>query len=126
MATDPRASDTRPIAREELMPGLLQNHIAAITGAGSGIGRAIALGFGREGAQVAALDLNAETAAKTAAEIRDAGGKAQGFTLAVTDRAACRAIAAQVGEKIGAVSILVNDAGIPRRNAFSADPDTVA
>ena len=49
------------------MPGLLQNHIAAVTGAGSGIGRAIALGFAREGAAVAALDINGEAATKTAA-----------------------------------------------------------
>jgi NAD(P)-dependent dehydrogenase (short-subunit alcohol dehydrogenase family) len=107
------------------MTSLLQNHIAAITGAGSGIGRAIALGFAREGAQVAALDINAEAAASTAAEIRDAGGKAQDFTLDVTDHAACRAAAAQVGEKLGAVSILVNNAGINRRNAFVADAEAV-
>ena len=42
------------------MPNLLQNHIAAVTGAGSGIGRAIALGYAREGASVAVLDVNAE------------------------------------------------------------------
>jgi 3-oxoacyl-[acyl-carrier protein] reductase len=108
------------------MTALLQNHIAAVTGAGSGIGRAIALGFGREGAQVAALDINGEAAAKTAAEIRDAGGQAQHFTLDVTDPAACRTVAKAVGEKVGAVSILVNNAGINRRNAFVADAEAVA
>jgi NAD(P)-dependent dehydrogenase (short-subunit alcohol dehydrogenase family) len=107
------------------MTALLQNNIAAITGAGSGIGRAIAVGFGREGAQIAALDINGEAAAETAAQIRDAGGKAQSFTLDVTDHAACRAVAAQVGEEVGAVSILVNNAGINRRNAFVADADAV-
>ena len=56
------------------MPGLLQNHIAVVTGAGSGIGRGIALGYGREGAQVVALDINGETAGKTATDIRAEGG----------------------------------------------------
>ena len=107
------------------MAALLQNHIAAVTGAGSGIGRAIAIGFAREGAQVAVLDINGEAATGTAAEIRNAGGKAESFTLDVTDHAACRAIAAQVGEKVGTVSILVNNAGINRRNAFVADADAV-
>jgi len=107
------------------MPGLLQNHIAAVTGAGSGIGRAIALGFAREGAQIAVLDINSEAAAATAADVRDAGGKAQHFALDVTDRAACRAVAAEVAAQIGQVSILVNNAGINRRNAFTADADAV-
>jgi 3-oxoacyl-[acyl-carrier protein] reductase len=44
------------------MPGLLQNHIAVVTGAASGNGRGIALGFAREGAQVAVLDINSEGA----------------------------------------------------------------
>jgi 3-oxoacyl-[acyl-carrier protein] reductase len=107
------------------MTALLQNHVAAVTGAGSGIGRAIAMGFAREGAQIAALDIDAEAAAKTAAEIRDAGGKAQDFALDVTDHAACRAAAAKVSEKLGAISILVNNAGINRRNAFVADAEAV-
>ncbi len=107
------------------MPGLLHDHIAAITGAGSGIGRAIALGFAREGAHVVALDINGEAAAKTAADIGTAGGQAKAFTLDVTDRAACRAAAAEVETSVGAVSILVNDAGINRRNAFAGDADAI-
>ena len=104
---------------------LLQNHIAAVTGAGSGIGRAIAQGYAREGAQVAVLDVNGEAASETVQQILNAGGKAQQFVLDVTDRAACRAVAAQVAEKFGQVSILVNNAGINRRNAFTADADAV-
>jgi NAD(P)-dependent dehydrogenase (short-subunit alcohol dehydrogenase family) len=107
------------------MAGLLQNHIAVVTGAGSGIGCAIAQGFAREGAQVAVLDINDEAAAKTAVEIREGGGKAQHFKLDVTDRTACGAVAAQVAAEIGQVSILVNNAGINRRNAFGGDPDAV-
>jgi len=103
------------------MAGLLQNHIAVVTGAGSGIGRAIALGYAKEGASVAVLDINAETAADIAA----AGGKVKAFTLDVRDREACRAIAAQVAREVGAVSILVNNAGINRRNDFTADADAV-
>jgi len=107
------------------MPGLLQNHIAVVTGSGSGIGRGIALGFAREGANVVALDINGEAAAKTAADIGAAGGKGQALTLDVTDRQACREVAAKVAEKIGRVSVLVNNAGINRRNAFTAEPDAV-
>jgi 3-oxoacyl-[acyl-carrier protein] reductase len=107
------------------MPGLLQNHIAVVTGAASGIGRGIALGFTREGAQVAVLDINSEGGAKTAADIQAAGGKAKAFALDVTDRNACRAVAAKVASEVGAVSILVNNAGINRRNAFTAEADAV-
>ena len=108
------------------MPGLLEHHIAAVTGAGSGIGRAIALGFAREGASLAVLDINGEAAEKTAADIRAAGGSARSFTLDVTDRAACRLVADEVADTLGRVSILVNNAGITRRNAFTADADAVA
>jgi len=104
---------------------LLQNHIAVVTGAGSGIGRGIALGYAREGAHVVVLDINGETAGKTAADIRAEGGKAQHFTLDVTDRAACRTMAAKIAGEVGQVSILVNNAGINRRNAFTADADAV-
>lgn len=100
---------------------LLQHHIAVITGAGSGIGRAIALGYAREGAQVVALDADGDAAARTAADISDAGGNARHFVLDVTDRAACRAVAG----KVGRISILVNNAGIVRRNGMTGAAEAV-
>lgn len=107
------------------MSGLLENHIAVVTGSGSGIGRAIALGYAREGARVVLLDVNGEAASETTQQILNAGGKAQAFTLDVTDRDACRVMATKVAGEVGNISILVNNAGINRRNAFTADPDAV-
>jgi NAD(P)-dependent dehydrogenase (short-subunit alcohol dehydrogenase family) len=107
------------------MPGLLHDHIAAVTGAGSGIGRAIALGFAREGASVAALDVNGHTAAQTVASIRAAGGIAEAFALDIADRAACATIAATVARRMGPVSVLINNAGINRRTPFTGDPASV-
>jgi 3-oxoacyl-[acyl-carrier protein] reductase len=103
------------------MSELLDGHIAVVTGGGSGIGRAIAAGYAREGARVAVLDMNGEAAVETVQQILNAGGKAQQFVLDVTDREACRAVATEVGGKIGQASILVNNAGINRRNAFATD-----
>ena len=104
---------------------LLQNHIAVITGAASGIGRAIALGYAREGARVVVLDANEAAAAEAAQEILNAGGKADSFKLDVTERAACDAVAAEIASKIGAVTILVNNAGIARRNGMLGAPEAV-
>ena len=97
---------------------LLSNHIADVTGAGSGIGRAIAAGYAREGAQVALLDMNGKAAEAAAQEIRDAGGQAESFVLDVTKRADCVAVAKKIAEQVGPVSILVNNAGIARRNGM--------
>jgi len=98
---------------------------AAITGSGSGIGRAIALGYAREGAQVVALDINGEAAAETASAIGRGGGKAHSFMLDVRERERCREVAGAIEGRFGAISILVNDAGINRRNAFTSDPEAV-
>jgi 3-oxoacyl-[acyl-carrier protein] reductase len=105
--------------------GLLDGHIAAVTGGGSGIGRAIALGYAKEGARVAILDANLEAATRTGKAILDAGGKAWSLALDVRERDSCRERAAEIADKIGQISILVNNAGINRRNAFTADAEAV-
>jgi NAD(P)-dependent dehydrogenase (short-subunit alcohol dehydrogenase family) len=107
------------------MSGLLEKHIAVVTGSGSGIGRAIALGYAKEGAQVVVLDANGVAAAETVKAITGTGGKAVSFVLDVTERDKCREVAAQIAAQVGQVSILVNNAGINRRNSFTADPEAV-
>ena len=104
---------------------LLNNHIAVVTGAGSGIGRAIAAGFAREGAQVTLLDINEKAAAEAAQQIRDAGGRAESFALDVTKRDDCIAMAKRVAEQVGQVTILVNNAGIARRNGMLGASEAV-
>ena len=104
---------------------LLANHIAVVTGAASGIGRAIAVGFAREGACVVLLDINEEGAREVTRQIRDAGFDAESIRLDVTRREDCFAIASRIAKEIGQVSVLVNDAGINRRNAFTADAEAV-
>jgi NAD(P)-dependent dehydrogenase (short-subunit alcohol dehydrogenase family) len=104
---------------------LLENHIAVVTGAGSGIGKAIAAGYAAEGAQVALLDINAEAAEKAAQEIREAGGLAASFQLDVRRRDDCLAVAERVAAQVGRVSILVNNAGINRRNGFTGEAAAV-
>lgn len=104
---------------------LLQNHIAVVTGAGSGIGRAIASGYAREGARIVLLDINEKAAAEAAREIRDGNGSAESFALDVTRREDCIAVAKQVAAKVGPVSILVNNAGIARRNGMLGAAEAV-
>jgi NAD(P)-dependent dehydrogenase (short-subunit alcohol dehydrogenase family) len=95
-----------------VFPGLLHGSLILVTGAGQGNGRAIALGVARSGARVIATDIRLETAESTAHEIRSSGGEANAFELDVTDAEACTAIADRVGREIGAVSVVVNNAGI--------------
>src|SRR3978361_369253 len=97
---------------------LLQDHIAVVTGAGSGIGRAIATGYAREGARVVLLDVNEKSAADAAKEIGGGVGNAVCSALDVPRREDCIAMAKQIADKVGPVSILVNNAGIARRNGM--------
>ncbi|SCK43604.1 NAD(P)-dependent dehydrogenase, short-chain alcohol dehydrogenase family [Variovorax sp. HW608] len=95
---------------------LLKDKLALVTGAGGGLGGAIAAGFAREGARVIVADIQLESATRTADAITAAGGEAWPLAIDVTERAAVRAFAAQVGERFGAIDILVNNAGISARS----------
>ena len=107
------------------MAGLLDGHIAAVTGGGSGIGQGICQAYAREGARVIVLDINMDNADETVGLVTAAGGTASAVQLDVTDRAACVQAAAEIA-KGGNISILVNNAGINRRNPITADPAAVA
>ncbi len=86
----------------------LQNKKAIITGGGSGIGKAIAVLFAKQGAVVHIIELTEESAAQTLNEIKAAGGIAEAYACDVSNRQQVQ----NVFEKIGAADILVNNAGI--------------
>ncbi len=102
-------------------PRLLNGRLALITGAGQGNGRALALGLAQAGARVIVTDMNPETVEATAQAVRAEGGEAWSFVLDVTSPAACKALAARVGTEIGAVDLLVNNAGIIIREGTGSD-----
>jgi 3-oxoacyl-[acyl-carrier protein] reductase len=92
----------------------LANQIAVVTGAGRGIGRAIALKFAAEGADVVCVSRTPENSEKVANEIGALGRKAWAFAVDVTDSAAVNAAAVKILADCGKVDILVNNAGVTR------------
>lgn len=95
---------------------LLQGQIALVTGASRGLGRAIALELGAQGATVIGTATSAEGAAKIQKALDAASIVGLGVALDVTDAAACEALLAEVESKFGGISVLVNNAGITRDN----------
>lgn len=93
---------------------VLKDRVAIVTGAGQGLGAAVAKAYAREGAKVAVVDLAAEPAERVAGEIATAGGQALALTCDVAERSQVEAMAARVTEAWGRVDILVNNAGITR------------
>lgn len=89
----------------------LQNKTVIVTGGGGGIGGATCRRFGEAGSRVAVFDINLESAAKTAAEITQAGGVAQAFRCDITDHEGVKAAVAAAEAALGPISILVNNAG---------------
>lgn len=90
----------------------LQSRVAIVTGAGQGIGRALALGMAREGATVVVADINAEHAESVHKEIVAGNGRALALRLDVADEASVHSTVATTLEEFGRVDILVNNAGI--------------
>ncbi|MDH3062184.1 SDR family NAD(P)-dependent oxidoreductase [Achromobacter insolitus] len=101
----------------------MQDKRVLVTGAGRGLGAAIAQGFANQGAAVIVADVDAALAEATAQAIRGAGGKALPAVLDVTDAAAVRAYAQRSATEHGNLDILVNNAGISARAPFD-DPNT--
>jgi 3-oxoacyl-[acyl-carrier protein] reductase len=104
------------------MAGRLQDKVALITGAGSGIGRASAERFAAEGAQVVAVDL--EGAEDTVAAIEAAGGEGLALITDVADEDAVAAMAEVALERFGKVDVLMNNAGILEDFLPAADTPT--
>ncbi len=92
-------------------PSTLVGRVAVVTGAGSGIGAALATTFARHGAKVVVSDVNAETAENTAAAIQAAGGVAIAAEGDVTNRAHMERVAAVAESTFGYVSVLAANAG---------------
>jgi NAD(P)-dependent dehydrogenase (short-subunit alcohol dehydrogenase family) len=90
----------------------MHGKVALVTGAGSGIGRATALRFGVEGAQVGCADTDAEAAAETARTIGAASGEAIALIADVTSEASCTQMVAQTLARFGRLTTLVNSAGV--------------
>ncbi len=95
---------------------MLNDKIALVTGATRGIGRAIALELGRQGATVIGTATSEEGAGKISGYLSEAGVKGKGIVLNVTDVAQTDAALADLAKEFGAITILVNNAGITRDN----------
>ena len=95
---------------------MLTGQVALVTGASRGIGRAIAVALSKEGATVIGTATSDSGAAEIQKQFDEAGTQGLGARLDVTNPAACEALLADVEKRFGAVSILVNNAGITRDN----------
>ena len=93
----------------------LEGRVALITGGGSGIGRATALLFAREGAAIAIVDLDESRALAVAQEIEDKGGRAVAMRCDVSQAADCQRAVQETVAAFGSLDILFNNAGIIRR-----------
>ncbi|MGO8786048.1 MAG: SDR family NAD(P)-dependent oxidoreductase [Terriglobia bacterium] len=96
----------------------LENKIAMVTGAGRGIGRAIAIRFAREGAWVIAADLDAANAGRTAAEIVASGGQAQARAVDAGEQAQVEELVASAVRDWARIDLLVNVAGVGLTRLF--------
>src|SRR5512134_690558 len=90
-----------------------------VTGAGGGLGRAIAQRFAEEGARVVAFDRDAEGLASLCADLESRNRRCLACPGDVTDPAACEAAVAAAVQRFGSLDVLVNNAGISHRSGFA-------
>jgi len=101
----------------------LEGKVVVVTGGGSGIGRAVCQRFAQEGAKIAILDIDARGAIETANLISDAGGVAKTYETDISDYEAVEAVVKAAEEDIGAIDVLVNNAGWDEARPFlDTDP----
>ena len=96
----------------------LNGRVAVITGAGSGMGRSMAVRLAEDNARIAIWDINAEGAEETARMVREAGGTAIAITADCSVKAEIKAAADQTRRELGKISIVINNAGIAPFNDF--------
>jgi len=99
----------------------LTGRVALVTGAGRGIGRAISIAFGRDGAKVAVTARSTSELDEVVGTIQAAGGTAIALTADLADPAEPARLVAEVGTQLGAIDILVNNAGL----GSSSNPNPV-
>jgi 3-oxoacyl-[acyl-carrier protein] reductase len=100
------------------MSGRLEGRIALVTGGSRGIGRAISLRLAQEGADLVLVDRTGADDGPTVTEIRALGRRCHHLAASIADPEQVEAMAARVASEMGAVAILVNNAGITRDNLF--------
>ena len=101
----------------------LEGKVAVITGAGSGMGRAMANLFAAEGAKIVAAEWNQTTLDEVVAEVKAAGGEIVGVQGDVSKQSDCEAIVDKAVEAYGKVDVLCNNAGVMDLNAGAAEMD---
>jgi 3-oxoacyl-[acyl-carrier protein] reductase len=97
---------------------MFEGQVALVTGGGQGIGQAIALRLAREGADVALVDVNRETAEAVGREVQALGRRAAVRVADISDCAAIQAAVEQIAAELGRLDVLVNNAGVEKRAPF--------
>lgn len=97
---------------------MFEGQVALVTGGGRGIGEAIALRFAREGADVALIDINRETAEAVGRQVQALGRRAAVRVADVSDYSTIQTAVAQIAVELGRVDVLINNAGVEKRAEF--------